>query len=71
MSYTRRELRQMDTIEQAWDGDELKIQEPGLKVWLVRPENTPWNGDFIIERMDDRGRWVQESKWEREVFYEA
>lgn len=71
MNYTRSELRQMTTIEQAWDGDELKIEEPGLRVWLVLPENTPWNGDFVIERLDSRGCWVQESKWENEFFYQA
>ena len=64
MTYTRRELRQMATIEQAWDGDELKIQEPELRVWLVLPQNIPWNGDFVVERLDEGGCWVQENHWE-------
>lgn len=64
-AYTRRELKMMDTIEQAWDGDELKIEEDGLKVWLVLPENTPYNGDFVIETLEN-GRWVQENVWENE-----
>ena len=25
-TFTKRDLYQLDTIEQAWDGDELKIQ---------------------------------------------
>ena len=65
-TYTRRELNRMDTIEQAWDGDELKIDEPGYRVWLVLPENTPYNGDFVIETLVN-GRWEQENKWEHEL----
>ncbi|NDF13263.1 MAG: hypothetical protein EB060_10685 [Proteobacteria bacterium] len=60
-TYTRRELTGMDTIQQAWDGDMLKIDETGYRVWLVHRENRQWNGDYIIETMDDRGRWEQES----------
>ena len=60
-TYTKRELISMDTIQQTWDGDELKIDEPRYRVWLVHPENRQWNGDYIIETMDDRGRWEQES----------
>lgn len=55
----------MDTIEQAWDGDELKIQEDGLKVWLVLPQNTEYNGDFVIETLIN-GKWVQHSLYEHE-----
>lgn len=65
MTYTRRQLSQMDTIEQAWDGDELKIQEEGLKVWLVLPENVDYNGDFVIETLIN-GRWVQQNAYEFE-----
>lgn len=65
MTYTRRELSQMETIEQAWDGDELKIQEDGLRVWLVLPENIDYSGDFIIETLIN-GKWVQHSLYERE-----
>lgn len=69
-TYTRRELRAMDTIKQAWDGDELKIEEDGLRVWLVLPQNTPYNGDFVIETLVN-GKWEQESRWENEpVSYE-
>lgn len=55
----------MDTIEQAWDGDELKIQEEGLKVWLVSRENVDYNGDFVIETLIN-GRWVQQNVYEHE-----
>lgn len=65
MTYTRRELAAMPTIEQAWDGDELKIQEDGLRVWLVLPENIDYSGDFIIETLI-KGKWVQQEVYERE-----
>ena len=72
MKYTVRELKNMDTIEQSWDGDELKIEEDGLRVWLVLPENTPYNGDFVIETLVD-GKWIQlPGRWENEpVYYDA
>jgi hypothetical protein len=60
MNYTKRELENLETIEQAWDGDELKIQEAGMKVWLVLRENRPYNGDYVVETLVD-GRWEQES----------
>lgn len=60
MNYTKRELENLETIEQAWDGDELKIQEDGIKVWLVLRENRPYNGDYVVETLVD-GRWEQES----------
>ena len=49
MTYSKRELESLDTIEQAWDGDELKVDEPNLRVWLTTPENRQWNGDYTIE----------------------
>jgi hypothetical protein len=27
MNYSKRDLQQLDTIEQAWDGSELKIEK--------------------------------------------
>ena len=60
MNYTKRELIMLDTIEQAWDGDELKIQEDGIKVWLTNRENVPYNGDYTVETLVN-GRWEQES----------
>ena len=60
--YTKRELTAMDTIEQAWDGDELKVYGNSYKVWLVLPENRKYNGDYVIEMLDPiSGRWEQES----------
>ena len=63
--YTRRELVDLDTIEQAWDGDELKIEESvgkviTYRVWLTLPENREWNGDYTVERLID-GKWIGES----------
>lgn len=58
--YTRRELVDLDTIEQAWDGDELKIKEDNYRVWLTLRENRDYNGDYTVERLID-GVWKQES----------
>lgn len=58
--YTRSELNQLDTIEQAWDGDELKIKESDYKVWLSHRDNRPYNGDYTVERLID-GKWIGES----------
>lgn len=58
--YTKRELVDLDTIEQAWDGDELKIKEGDYRVWLTLRENRDYNGDYTVERLID-GVWTQES----------
>jgi len=58
--YTKRELQEIDTIEQAWDGDELKIDNGDTRVWLVNKENRRYNGDYVIEKRIN-GRWEQES----------
>ncbi len=58
--FTKMELEQLDTIEQAWDGDELKIDEGNYRVWLVLRENRQYNGDYVIETKVN-GRWEQES----------
>ena len=61
-AYTKRQLQQLETIEQAWDGDELKINDSNVKVWLTLPENRQWNGDYTIEiRLD--GVWYQSSHY--------
>lgn len=60
MTYSKLELMLLDTIEQAWDGDELKIHDGDTKVWLVSRENRPYNGDYIVETLVN-GRWEQES----------
>lgn len=60
MEYTREELINRDTIEQAWDGDELKIDDGDIRVWLTSRGNRMYNGDYTIETRVD-GRWNQES----------
>jgi hypothetical protein len=47
--YTKKELNSFETIEQAWDGDELKIKTDTHKVWLTSNENRKWNGDYVVE----------------------
>jgi hypothetical protein len=60
LQFTKRELQQLDTIEQAWDGDELKIEDDGVKVWLVLPQNRQYNGDYVVENRIN-GVWHQTS----------
>lgn len=60
LSYTRSELNALETIEQAWDGDELKIWTDDKKVWLTHRDNRAYNGDYTIETLVD-GRWIQEN----------
>ena len=48
-TFTKQELKSMDTIEQSWSGDELKLQEGNVKVWLTYPENTAYDGDYQVE----------------------
>ena len=60
LQFTKRELQQLDTIEQAWDGDELKIEDDGVKVWLVLPQNRQYNGDYVVENHIN-GVWHQTS----------
>jgi len=60
ISYSKRDLQQLETIEQAWDGDELKIEEDGVKVWLTHRENRAYNGDYTVETRIN-GVWYQQS----------
>lgn len=61
MNYSKRDLRDLETIEQSWSGDELKIEEEGLKVWLTHPENRAYDGDYTIETFNEStGRWEQD-----------
>jgi hypothetical protein len=60
--YRRSDLMTLDTIEQAWDGDELKIDSGDEKVWLTNRENRPYNGDYTLETLCPiSGKWEQES----------
>jgi hypothetical protein len=49
MEFTRTELRQYDTIEQSHSGDELKIDNGSVRVWLTHHENRTYDGDYQIE----------------------
>jgi hypothetical protein len=49
ISYSKRDLEQLDTIEQSWNGDYLKIHDENVKVWLTHPENRQYDGDYTIE----------------------
>jgi len=60
MNYSKRELQQLDTIEQAWDGSELKIENNGMRVWLTQPEHRKYDGDYVIETRVN-GKWEQQS----------
>ena len=59
-TFTKHNLQQLDTIEQAWDGDELKIEDDGVRVWLVHRENRAYNGDYVVETCIN-GAWHQQS----------
>jgi hypothetical protein len=50
----------LETIEQAWDGDMLKIEQEDYKVWLTHPENRQYNGDYTVETLV-MGKWEQEN----------
>ena len=32
--FEKRELQRLETIEQSWSGDELKIETENMRVWL-------------------------------------
>jgi len=49
ISYSKSELQQLETIEQSWSGDELKIEEGDNRVWLTHRENRAYDGDYTIE----------------------
>jgi hypothetical protein len=58
MNYSKYDLQQLDTIEQAWDGDELKIDDGDTRVWLTHRENRQYNGDYTVEQRVN-GKWIQ------------
>ena len=60
MAFTKHELQQLDTIEQAWDGDELKIDDGDTRVWLTNSGNRKYNGDYTLETRVN-GRWEQQA----------
>ena len=58
ISYSKRDLMFLDTIEQAWDGDELKIDDGDIRIWLTHRENRAYNGDYTLETRIN-GKWHQ------------
>ena len=58
--YKRHELTELETIEQDWNGDELKIEEDGYRVWLTHRQNRLYDGDYTVE-IRINGRWDQKS----------
>ena len=60
MKFTKHDLQQLDTVEQAWDGDELKIDQENIRIWLTHRENTAYNGDYVVETRVN-GSWYQKS----------
>ena len=60
--FTEDQLEEMDTIEQSWSGDELKIQEGNVRVWLTHRENRRYDGDYSVEIRID-GVWMCENHY--------
>ena len=58
ISYSKRELQQLDTIEQSWSGDELKIDDGNIRVWLTHEDNRKYDGDYTLETRIN-GVWHQ------------
>jgi hypothetical protein len=58
-NFTKRELNNLDTIEQSHSGDELKIEENNVCVWLTHPENRAYDGDYQVE-IRVNGNWQNE-----------
>ena len=58
ISYSKHELQRLDTIEQSWSGDELKIDEGNVRIWLTHRENRAYDGDYTLETRIN-GVWHQ------------
>ena len=56
--YTKSELHALETIEQAWDGSELKIDNGDHRIWLTQPEHRQYEGDYVVETKAN-GKWEQ------------
>ena len=57
-TYTKRELSSMETLDQSWDGAELKIDDGEIRVWLTPQENRGYDGDYQIETKYPTGKWI-------------
>ena len=58
MKFTKRDLVYLDTIEQAWDGSELKVEDGDVRIWLNPCENRAYDGDYTLETRIN-GKWFQ------------
>ena len=58
ISYSKHELQRLDTIEQSWSGDELKIDDGNVRIWLTHRENRAYDGDYTLETRIN-GVWHQ------------
>ena len=56
MEITRAELRGYDTIEQSHSGDELKIDDGNVRIWLTEAGNRAYDGDYSVEFLVN-GKW--------------
>lgn len=59
--YTKRELQNMDTLDQSWDGAELKVDDEDMRVWLVPVANRGYDGDYQIETKGPTGKWTMKN----------
>jgi len=57
-TYTKSELQRLNTLDQSWDGAELKIDNDEIRVWLVPAENRAYDGDYQIETIGTTGNWT-------------
>jgi len=57
-NYTRLELQRLDTLDQSWDGAELKIDDGEIRVWLVPREHRGYDGDYQVETRNSTGKWI-------------
>jgi hypothetical protein len=57
-AYTKTELERLDTLDQSWDGAELKFEDEDTRVWLVPRENRGYDGDYQVETRNATGKWI-------------
>jgi hypothetical protein len=57
-AYTKTELERLDTLDQSWDGAELKFEDEEMRVWLVPRENRGYDGDYQVETRNATGKWI-------------
>lgn len=57
-TYTQSELSRLETLDQSWDGAELKIEDEETRVWLIPRENRGYDGDYQVETRNQTGKWI-------------